>query len=209
MTTLRHYNYIILSLLLIALGFLLSSCGQQSVKTTSPDDAASNVVAGSSADVSSSDREAYRDGITALYNGELSTAERTFRGFIKQYPNLAGAYSNLALIALKQEKYDEAMKLVEKALSLNPAQAQAYNLRAQLNVQSGKIHEAKADYLKAVELKPDYVNAQYNLALLYDIYLQDIPLALQHYNIYMSLLKQPDEAVKEWINHLKGSLNNA
>jgi len=65
------------------------------------------------------------------------------------------------------------------------------------------------DYLKAIEIKPAYANAQYNLALLYDIYLQEIELAIKHYEIYTSLLKKPDEATQEWINHLKGTLKNA
>ena len=68
--------------------------------------------------------------------------------------------------------------------------------------------EAKNDYLKAIQLKPDYINAQYNLALLYDIYLQDIKSAIQHYEIYLSLIDKPDEPTLEWVNHLKGTLKN-
>ncbi len=72
----------------------------------------------------------------------------------------------------------------------------------------GKINDAKKDYIKAIELKPDYINAHYNLALLYDIYLQEITLAIKHYETYLSLLKKTDEATQEWVNHLRGTLAN-
>ncbi|MFV9615434.1 MAG: tetratricopeptide repeat protein, partial [Gammaproteobacteria bacterium] len=81
-------------------------------------------------------------------------------------------------------------------------------LRGQLFVTKRKIHDAKKDYEKAIELKPDYSNAHYNLALLYDIYLQEMALAIKHYETYLSLIKKPDEATQEWVNHLKGVLAN-
>ena len=97
---------------------------------------------------------------------------------------------------------------MNKALELNPKQAQALNIRAQLYIKDGKIHKAKDDYIKAIKIKPDYINAQYNLALLYDIYLQEIELAITHYKIYLSLLKKTDVITKEWVTHLEGALND-
>jgi len=154
-------------------------------------------------------REIYREGITALYKNDFVTAEKIFNEFILHKPELAGAYSNLALMHFKKKEYTTSLELVNKAIQLNPEQSQAYNLRGQIFIIQGKIHEAKVDYLKAIEIKPAYANAQYNLALLYDIYLQEIELAIKHYEIYTSLLKKPDEATQEWINHLKGTLKNA
>lgn len=193
-------------LILITSVVFLSSCGQENIK---PTDASTDVeVSEQSKSVSKSDREKYRDGITALYNDDLSKAQRIFNEFIRNNPKLAGAYSNLALVHFKNKEYDKSLKQTNKALELNPKQAQALNLRAQLYVIDGKIHEAKDDYIKAVEIKPAYVNAQYNLALLYDVYFQEINLAIKHYKIYMSLLKKPDETTKEWISHLEGTLKD-
>ncbi len=154
-------------------------------------------------------REIYRDGVTALYNKDYATAERIFKDFIHHKPELAGAYSNLALMHFKKKEYTESLALANQAIQLNPKQSQAYNLRGQLHIIEGEINKAKDDYSKSIELKPKYANAQYNLALLYDIYFQEIELAIKHYEIYLSLLKKPDEATTEWINHLKGTLNNA
>jgi tetratricopeptide (TPR) repeat protein len=150
----------------------------------------------------------YQKGVSALANLDYALAEDIFAAFIVDYPEQAGAYINLALIRFNQEKYNQSLQLVNKAIELNNQIPQCYNLQAQLWIMEGKIMPARDAYLQAIKLKPDYANAQYNLALLYDIYLQDINLAIQHYETYMSLLQQPDENTGEWIKHLKSSLQN-
>ncbi|MFK5893305.1 MAG: tetratricopeptide repeat protein [Pseudomonadota bacterium] len=191
-------------LVVFALLFSLFSCAQQ-LKVPESKSGEENVP---SRAVSKAEREKYRAGITALYNNDLSKAQRIFNEFIRNKPKLAGGYANLALVHFKKKEFKKSLKQVNKALKLNPKQVQALNLRAQLYVLDGKIHKAKADYLLAVKTKPKYVNAQYNLALLYDVYLQEIELAIQHYKIYMSLLKKPDEITQDWITHLEGTLKN-
>lgn len=186
---------------------LLSACGDQNIRpsestaTTGPTDIKTIVI-------TEADRDQYRLAITALSQNQLEEAEQRLKDFIKQRPELAGAYTNLGLVYYQKEQPELAIKMVEEAIKLNPGQAEAYHLRGQLLVKQGKIHEAREDYMKALELNPDYSNAHYNLALLYDIYLQDIAQALKHYEQYMALSKQPDEKIREWISHLKGSMNN-
>jgi tetratricopeptide (TPR) repeat protein len=150
----------------------------------------------------------YAAGIEAMSMRDYPDAQRIFSEFVRNNPEMAGAYTNLALIHFQKQEYDEALKLANRAIDLNNRQPQAYNLRAQLMILNGKILEARDDYRKAIESNPDYANAQYNLALLYDVYLQDVKLALAHYEIYMSLIKQPDEATRDWVEHLKRTLNN-
>ena len=158
--------------------------------------------------ISDSDLASYQKGLDALKNEDYSRAQRIFTQFTQDKPDLAGAYSNLALIHFKDEEYDKSLDLINKALQINPEQAQAYQLRGLISVHKGKIHDAKSDYSRAVELKPDYANAQYNLALLYDIYLQEIALAIHHYEVYLSLIEGPDDTTQEWVDHLKRALKN-
>jgi len=194
---------------LVILAGLISCAGENTKEVDSDinNDTTSSVV--STKSVTKRDREKYRDGITALHNNELSKAQRIFAEFIRSQPKLAGAYTNLALVFFKKNDLEKSFKTVEKALQLNPKQPQALNLRAQLYINNGKIHKAKDDYLLAISIKPKYANAQYNLALLYDIYMQEIELAIKHYKLYMMLLKKPDEATLEWVNHLEGTLKDA
>jgi len=195
------------SLVTIILFIVLTSCAQHTPK---PSASASDPMPNSSQAQSASpaDRDAYRKALTALNNLELDKAQRLFSQFIRNKPNLAGAYSNLALIHFKKNELDKSLKHVNRALKLNPNQTQALNIRAQLYIKNGKIHEAKEDYLKAIKIKPNYTNAQYNLALLYDIYLQEIALAVKHYKIYLSLQKEPDMLTQNWVIHLEGTLKN-
>ncbi|MBE9568077.1 MAG: tetratricopeptide repeat protein [Proteobacteria bacterium] len=189
---------------------VLSACAQSPDKMPADNGPDTHTTASVTAAPSATkaERDRYREGLVALNDNEIAKAQRIFGEFIRKRPELAGAYTNLAVIHFRKDEIDQALKLVDKAITLNPEQSQAYNLRAQMMVKQGKIKEAEADYNRAIELNPKYINAQYNLALLYDVYLQDIELAIKHYEIYMSLLKKPDQETKDWIMHLKGTLNN-
>ncbi len=184
----------------------ISACTQESVKTTTdesqPAEKIPTVVIGAD------DKEQYQTALTAMENGNIDKAESVFQDLTRSQPYMAGPYCNLALIQLKRSQYDESLKTIEKAITLSRNIPQAYNLRAQLYIHNGKIKEAETDYLKSLELDPNYANAHYNIALLYDIYYQDIQKAIQHYEKYMSLLDRPDKTTADWINHLKGSLKH-
>ena len=153
-------------------------------------------------------RNLYQQGIDALGTRDYDNAKIIFAQFIQKYPSMAGAYVNLALIAYRQEDFQTTENLVTQAIGLNPSQAQAYHLRAQLHLKNGDIKKAQNDYIEAITIKPGYTNAHYNLALLYDIYLQDIEQAIEQYSLYLSLLDKEDEVTKDWIDHLRRTINN-
>jgi tetratricopeptide (TPR) repeat protein len=118
---------------------------------------------------------------------------------------LAGPYVNLAIIAIQDKNSEEAFKLVNLALNKNPNLAQALNLLAFLEQQEGKIQQAEKHYQDAIKNKDDYAIAHYNIALLYDIYLQDIDKAIVHYERYMKLINNKDKRTADWLEQLKSS----
>ncbi|MCL5746594.1 MAG: tetratricopeptide repeat protein, partial [Acidobacteria bacterium] len=59
-------------------------------------------------------------GRLAFQAGDLNRAEQLFREFLKQHPQSAEAYSNLAAVHARREQYAEAVKLYERALQINP-----------------------------------------------------------------------------------------
>lgn len=195
--------------ILLTFSILLTivSCAQvPKVETTKP--ATQPVVERDSNAITLDDEREYRLGIEAISTRDYDQAKFIFKRFIKKNPNLSGAYINLALIEFKQGKYDQADWLSGIAIDLNPKQASAYNLRAQIHLKKGKFHKARDYYLKAININPGYARAHYNLALLYDIFLQEIGLAIEHYSTYLSLLDKEDENTRDWINHLKNTLEN-
>ena len=195
----------------IAITLWLGSCSQKLVK----EEPVEPVIVESQAEIESEietfkiiDEHEYQQGIDALSTRDLDKAKRLFGQFIQKNPSLSGAYVNLALIAFREEDYEKANNLVDQAINLNPQQAPAYHSRAQLHLKNGEIKPARQDYLKAIELRPGYTNAHYNLALLYDVFLQELALAIEHYSIYLSLLDKEDQTTQEWINHLRNTLEN-
>ena len=105
-------NLSVIRILTIISLLSLVSCAQENLKPS--DENQSDISTNES--VSKADREKYRDGITALYNNDLANAQRIFNEFIRNKPQLAGAYTNLALIHFKKKEHDKSHKLVNKAL---------------------------------------------------------------------------------------------
>jgi|TARA_B100000809_G_C15110558_1_gene520448 tetratricopeptide (TPR) repeat protein len=80
---------------------------------------------------------------------------------------------------------------------------QALNLSGYLAQKKGEMNKVKSYYLKAISHQSDYVLAHYNVALLFDIYLQDIAKAIEHYQFYLAYSEQKDENTKNWLEALQ------
>ncbi len=85
---------------------------------------------------------------------------------------------------------------------IDPDYPPALNQHGVLLRKSGKILEAEAAYLKAVTADPDYPLAHYNLGVLYELYLQRLDDALQHFERYQDLVGE-DKQVEKWITDLR------
>ena len=150
----------------------------------------------------------YSTAIALLNKQNFEEAKKIFVKFTEQRPELAGPYVNLAIIAVENNDSQEAFKLVNTALDKNPNLAQALNLLGFLEQEQGKILQAEKHYLDAIKNKSNYALAHYNIALLYDVYLQDINKAVIHYEKYMSLTNNKDKKTADWLEHLKSSKVN-
>jgi tetratricopeptide (TPR) repeat protein len=161
-----------------------------------------------SATISDTEIALYRQAITDLSNSDLDKAEANFLKMSRAKPNLAGPWANLALIYLKQQQYEKADNAIKSALEKNPSMPQALNLAGVMAEKEGRITEAQRFYEQAILNKPDYAIAHYNLALLFDIHLQDIARALVHYQRYQFLTGDTDKNTAMWIKELTFNLEN-
>jgi hypothetical protein len=56
---------------------------------------------------------------------------------------------------------------------------------------------------KPLALSPNYAKAHFNLGVLAELYLQDLPLALTHYEAYQNTQTEADSTVAKWVIDLQ------
>jgi tetratricopeptide (TPR) repeat protein len=152
------------------------------------------------------DIELYARGLGYLRANQYTEAESAFTTLMSTRPELAGPYANMGLLYIKRNQQDKATEMLNKALEKNPRMAHAQQLLGYIETRNSNFLKARDHYLQAIEYKPDYAVAHYNLALLYDVYLRDIPKAVEHYKRYLELTNNQDKRTADWVNELSNSL---
>ena len=147
----------------------------------------------------------FKQATILLNRDKIKEAKEIFLSLTNERPDLAGPYSNLAIIALKENEPNKAIELVHLALNKNPNSPQALNMMAYLEQIKGDIKSAEKYYKQAIENDDSYSLAHYNLALLYDVYLQDIESAIPYYERYMKLINNEDKNTADWLEQIKRS----
>ena len=136
-------------------------------------------------------------------NDQPEKAISQFRELIEldaQYPN---AHTNLGLLLLQQQQPDAAKSEFLTAIEQDNQDSIAYNHLAIIERQQGSFKQARDYYRKALEADPDYANAHLNIGILLDIYLQELPAALGHYQKYQQLTDNSNKDVDKWIVDIK------
>lgn len=109
--------------------------------------------------------------------------------------------------ALQQGNKEQARAAYRTALDLNPGDAVAANNLALLLREHGQFHEAVKLLQTGLEYSPDTAELHYNLAVIAELYLLDLELALAHYREYQALAEpkaEPDgQLVAGWIADLE------
>ncbi|WP_158227223.1 tetratricopeptide repeat protein [Mangrovitalea sediminis] len=135
--------------------------------------------------------------------GHVEAAASALGKLVAARPNLSYAQVDYALVLQKLGRTDDAIAAYRKALTLNPGAPTASNNLALLLRQQGHFKMAHQLLQRAVSLHPDNPSLRYNLAVLCELYLMDLPDALEQYQAYQKLLPQPDPKVAGWIADLK------
>jgi tetratricopeptide (TPR) repeat protein len=91
-----------------------------------------------------------------------------------------------------------AQQQIEAALKLNPALAEAHDIRGTLLERKGQTAEALAEYKEAVRLQPTLFHAQLNLGAV----LQNAGDAVGAAEHLHEAAKSPDPAIRDQAEHL-------
>ena len=144
----------------------------------------------------------YEQAAAIMASGDFLEAELRFKEFLLQYPTYPGAHVNLAIIYSANGDDQGAENSIVDALMIDPAHPAALNQLGMLLRRQGKFTEAESAYMKAITADPEYALAHYNLGVLNELYLQQLDIALQHYELYQALIGD-DKQVGKWIVDLK------
>ncbi len=98
---------------------------------------------------------------------------------LRSFRSVTGAARPLELVAA-EKSYGEALRL-------NPQNPEAWNGLGLVQLQRNRPREAVQHFNHALEQQPDYAPGLLNLAVVWQLYLNNHPLALQKYREYLAL----------------------
>lgn len=143
-------------------------------------------------------------GATEYRLGNMSAAEQYLQRSLRIKPDNPVAWLNLGLIYLGRNESMRALAAIAQAVVLTPNDPVARNY---LGVAAGRNHwfdAAEAELRRAIELRPDYADAHFNLAV---FCLERNPPALElarrHYREARRLGAEPDPLIEKTLNGVR------
>lgn len=141
--------------------------------------------------------------ISLLKSNKLAEARTHLTKILKTNPGSLTAKINMGILLIRTDEFDKAESLFNEILQEYPDNTIALNYLGIISRSNGKFDEAKIFYERAIKSKPDYAYAYLNLGILNDLYLYQPGKAIENYKKYLTLLKQEDKTVSNWIVELE------
>ena len=98
--------------------------------------------------------------------GRLPQAEAIYRKILQSAPDHADTLHLLGVISTQQGKAELAIPLIEKAISINPAEPMYHGNLGNALEERGRLDAAAVAYRQALRLNPEFAEARYNLGIL-------------------------------------------
>ena len=157
------------------------------------------------------DRNLLLQGIALQNEGKLEQAQAVFELYLTHIPNEGVALYSLAVVLMERFGAERALPVVERGVQVASGFAPIWYAAGAVQQRLGLREAAIASYEKALELKPDYVEALINSGTLYreqlnhhaaiDRFNRALALKPDHLNamsnlaIMLTEFKRPQEAV--------------
>jgi Flp pilus assembly protein TadD len=155
------------------------------------------------------DQQLYQQALQALKNGDTEIALEALTQLSESAPDKPYLFTNLGLAHFKLEQVEAAELAFMEAITRDANDAVAHNHLGILQRRKGQFQQALQQYQRALEIDANYATAHLNLGILFDLYLQDLNMALRHYQTYRSLSSGDDTQVDGWIVDIERRLKTA
>jgi len=150
-------------------------------------------------------KQKYAYALQLMGAGNNDAALKMFNDISDLNNALSGPYVNRGLIYLNLNDKEKAEQQFNEAITRNTNNATALNQLGIILREKKDFAGARTQYEAALSVNENHMNAHLNLGILCDIYLQDKPCAMKHFEAYLAL-KGEDEAVTNWVIDLKEQL---
>ena len=148
-------------------------------------------------------KDQFEQAVAFMQKGRDTEAAALFANIAKLDPDLASPHTNLGILYYREGKLEQAETAFKEALHIDDKDHVAANYLGMLYRRQGRFNEAESAYEQALAAKPDYGYAHLNLAILYDLYLDNLPKALDHYKEYQRISGDSDQKLVGWLADLR------
>lgn len=150
----------------------------------------------------------YEQAVTALKNGDTEVAIELLLLVSTEAPEKPYIFTNLGLAYFNTEQLELAEAAFQQAIARDSGDAVAHNHLGILQRHKGEFARARESYERAISIDSNYALAHLNLGILFDIYLQELELALRHYQRYQTLQSEENTQVAGWIVDIERRLKS-
>ncbi len=189
--------------LIIVLAIALASCqSTQAPKPVEPQTTRIKIKETGQAKQKDESLKIIRIAIEQIKLNKPDIAENILKNYLKTN-NDPRAQLNLALIYLKKQQLEPAHTLLTNIIKTEPDNSTALEHLAIIARQKGQFKKAKTLYLAALK-QSNKPSIHLNLAILLDLYLNELEPALQHYQTYQASGKAEQQGIplEQWIADL-------
>ena len=200
----RLFRKLYLSIFCITFASIIG-CTTQSEKTSRSAPEITQQTANYSTKLSAAQTIELEQALVQLKANEFAKAKTSLSQIDTRSKN-PSIETNLALAEYQLGEYTSASQRLSLLANSSYADSQIFNLHGLVLLEIGEIIDAEKAFANAIELNKDNYLAYFNLALVNDIYFQNINKAYQHYRKYLALIPFEDQKTTAWVEELSYSL---
>jgi Flp pilus assembly protein TadD len=147
-------------------------------------------------------RTQYAEALRLIEAGDRDRGMDILEAIAAEAPYLSAPLVDLGIEQHKAGDHAAAEQSLKRAIEAAPEHPVAHNELGIVYRKMGRLNDARRHYEIALEIYPGYHFARRNLAVLCDLYLDDLDCALENYDAYLFMV--PDDAEAEmWVTDVR------